>query len=365
MNTLSRGQRVQAVLFLIVGITVVVAACFFLIGAPLFTAPKPRFIVRFAESIAGVEPGTAVKYRGVKMGKVEAISIDDKHDEVEILLEVDPDLRVTKTTMAKIASQGLLGPYFIELSGSSEGSPELPPMSRIPTDDSTMRRIIEAGTTSMEKLGPVLRNLERLTGPENEKRLQDLLEATTRLANTTNATIERLDPEARRVLKSWADLGTDASQVLHDNVESLDAIVKDTRAVVASVRRYLEEGHLERLTDETTKTMQTGRAEISRVSSSITNWVNEDRIGTRVSDAVAALERLEKQLHSVISVLETEVVTVSRSELSPTLRGFRDAVRDLGDLVRVLRNDPSLVILSQPRGEVTIPERAPPPEPKK
>lgn len=352
MHTISRAEKVQALVFLAVGLLAIAVVCGVLIGIPLIKDTR-QYFVRVHESTVGIDPGTAVRYWGVKVGRVKKVTID--YDDIQLELELDPTLRVTNTTQARIASQGLLGPYFIELYGTERTAPELPEGAVIKTDPSTMKTFLEMGKVTVEHLDTVLKNLEHWTAPGNEGRLAKLVdEATSALANA-NATMTAVRPETERLLKNYADAGDELAKALSENREALRGLFDETRKVAAEINRFLASGRLDQVANEASRTFESMRGDLNRATNSFTQFVDDAKIDERLSQVVASLDRTEQSLTKLSGVIQGEVLTMTRSELNPALHSFREAMTTLQELMRVLRDDPSLVIFSKPRPEVQIP----------
>jgi phospholipid/cholesterol/gamma-HCH transport system substrate-binding protein len=82
--------------------------------------------IHFAESVSGLALGDLVKFRGVDVGTVKALSIDavDPH-----LVQVDVKLRketpVKTDTRASLNLKGITGVVFVELNGGSQNAKSL------------------------------------------------------------------------------------------------------------------------------------------------------------------------------------------------------------------------------------------------
>jgi phospholipid/cholesterol/gamma-HCH transport system substrate-binding protein len=69
-----------------------------------------------SETVSGLQPQAAVRFRGVPVGKVELIGFDAKvKGNVLIRVSIDRGTPVTKSTFATVASQGVTGLGFIQL----------------------------------------------------------------------------------------------------------------------------------------------------------------------------------------------------------------------------------------------------------
>jgi phospholipid/cholesterol/gamma-HCH transport system substrate-binding protein len=352
VHTISRAERFQAIVFLVVGLLLIGGVCALLIGIPLLRNTR-QYFVRFDEKISGIDKGTDVRYQGVKKGRVKNWKVD--YEIVELELEVDRDLRVTESTLAQISSDGILPPYYVNLSGSLRDSPELPEGSVIKTDPSMTSTLVQKGSEIAGRLDAVLINIERWTGKENEQKLAKLLDEASSAMATANETIVTLRPQAERLVKNFADAGEELATGLAENRDAVHGVLEDARRLMAELNRFAASGRLDEISNEATKTLESMRGDFTKASTAFSNTLEEARVGERLKEVVAALERAEQNLSKMTVVLQTEVVGVARGDLAPALASFREAMSNLQELSRVLRDDPSLVIFSRPRSEVQIP----------
>jgi ABC-type transporter Mla subunit MlaD len=351
VHTISRKERIQALVFLVVGVLVIALVCGVLIGVPLLKDTR-QYFVRFHESIP-FDEGTDVKYRGVKKGRVRTISID--YDEIQVELELDPNLRVTETTLARISAAGLLGPYFVELYGTMKDSAELPEGALIKTDPSTMKTFVDKGTLAAERIEVVLKNLERWTGTENEQRFAKILDEATAAITTANQTMTTIKPEAERFVTAYADAAEELKKAIAENRGVLNDLLDESRKAASEINRFLASGRLDQVANEASRSLESVRADFARASGSFTKFLEDAKIDERLGKVVASLERTEQNLAKLTGSVESEVLGVTRGELLPALNGFREAMSTLNELTRVLRDDPSLLLFSRPREEIRIP----------
>ena len=107
--------------------------------------------IRFDESVSGLSVGDPVKFRGVDVGTVKAMSLDLQDPK---LVEVDVALRknapIKTDTKASLKLKGITGVLFIELNG---GSPDAQPLAaatpagrvpEIPSEKSPLTTALEA-----------------------------------------------------------------------------------------------------------------------------------------------------------------------------------------------------------------------------
>jgi phospholipid/cholesterol/gamma-HCH transport system substrate-binding protein len=122
-----RSQHWKAGLFVISGAIILVAAIAMLAGIRL-TAPRSHYTIRFSESVSGLEPGAAVRYRGVLVGKVDDIRIPvGDVSAVEVAVSIEREMPIKRDTKATLGTVVITGIKYVELLG---GTPSSPPPAR-------------------------------------------------------------------------------------------------------------------------------------------------------------------------------------------------------------------------------------------
>ena len=73
------------------------------------------------QSVSGLTPGTHVEMAGVKVGKVDTVSLDPKKLDALVTLKIKKNIVLTDDVIASIKTSGLIGDKYIKLSpGGSE-----------------------------------------------------------------------------------------------------------------------------------------------------------------------------------------------------------------------------------------------------
>jgi phospholipid/cholesterol/gamma-HCH transport system substrate-binding protein len=91
-----------------------------------FSTQYTTYHVYMDESVSGLYLEAPVKYRGVEIGKVKQIKLNPTvPDQVQLTLDVDPEVRIKEDTIAVLSVQGMTGIAFVDLTGGSLGSPLL------------------------------------------------------------------------------------------------------------------------------------------------------------------------------------------------------------------------------------------------
>lgn len=67
------------------------------------------------DNIAGVNTGTDVRLAGIKIGTVVSQTLNPDNYQAVLTMTIDPKVKLTDDTTAKITSEGLLGSNFVAL----------------------------------------------------------------------------------------------------------------------------------------------------------------------------------------------------------------------------------------------------------
>ncbi len=195
------------------------------------------YVAYIVESVSGLNTKAPVKYRGVDVGQVREISLDnDDPSRVRLLLEIVPDTPIKTDTVAALSSQGLTGIAFVELSG---GSREAPALGRA---GSQKYPVIRSGPSLLVRLDTAVSSLLReMTGAASEMRsvadhVKELLDA-----QNVAASAEIL-ANVRRVTESLATHVTALAQTVeHINALSGNAakVSGELPNVVTGLRQTL------------------------------------------------------------------------------------------------------------------------------
>lgn len=199
--------------YAVVGVFVVVALAALVslglwLGADVDTRRYLPYRVLTTESVTGISRGGFVRYRGVVVGRVKGITLVDA-ERVAIDLEVVEGTPIKTDTKATIASQGLTGLSYIELSGGSVEAPPLRPgpdgtPAVITASPSLMRRLDVALSQNLEQVEAVMQQFQKLISDDNLANLTATLVDARRFMAALAAQEQRIDALAASLEKAAA-----------------------------------------------------------------------------------------------------------------------------------------------------------------
>lgn len=260
----TEANKLKVGAFLIAGLLLFCAALVW-IGASHVLESSAGYVTYFDETVNGLDLGSAVKYRGVPVGRVAAIGVAPDGKLVQVTMEIDQGFRVRPELRASVDASGITGVSVIDIgfARAGVGPPQLsfaPPERFIPSQPSRMTTFTGALVDIADDLrGSDLPGLvaeyraaavaarERLAGPEVDRALSRVAAAADALeALTRKATALAEDPR----LSGTLDRLVDTAERMQGAARSAQGLVgdprvaqtlEDARAATAALRRSAEE----------------------------------------------------------------------------------------------------------------------------
>ncbi|GAB2887149.1 MlaD family protein [Uliginosibacterium flavum] len=150
-----------------------------------------KYMIVSSKSVTGLNPQAAVRYRGVRVGKVIDVDLQDSR-EVVVLIRIDSDVPVTRGTRARIGTQGLTGMGFIQL--DDDGNDPAPPKSiiaggppLIPMQPGLMDQATDSAQEIIGRLRKSSERMEQVLSAENVTRI----DATLKNLAASSASLEK------------------------------------------------------------------------------------------------------------------------------------------------------------------------------
>jgi phospholipid/cholesterol/gamma-HCH transport system substrate-binding protein len=221
--------------------------------------------IYFNGSVSGLEQGAAVRYLGVRVGRVVQMRIDPRDaGRVEVIAAIESTAPISARTIAELDLQGVTGLLYIDLQQSTRPAPPAVPSLRYPVIRSApsqfdvfmaqLPRLSAAAGGVIERLNQVLsdhniedisRSLDNLSQasrslPQAVRNVNALLTqlraATAELAATARSTREVMDTAGPQVVSTVRRLDGVADN-LSQATDQLDKMVAENRADVRSFTR--------------------------------------------------------------------------------------------------------------------------------
>jgi phospholipid/cholesterol/gamma-HCH transport system substrate-binding protein len=246
---------------------------------------RDLYAMSTGETISGLQPQSAVRFRGVPVGKVESIGFDTKvKGNVLVSISVDRAAPVTKSTFATVASQGVTGLGYIQLDDDDTSAERLQPNDsdppRIPLKPGGIDKLLKQGDVIFDQVEQASIRLNKLLSDENQQAVSAAVKQLSEAAGSMNRVAQGLEPtvatlpalsrDARSTIQSLKaasdDVGATAKR-LNAKGGALDKL-SDGGAALANGVETFSAGTLPKLgevADETARTMRQLRRTVNAV----------------------------------------------------------------------------------------------------
>ena len=174
--------------------------------------------VYFAESVAGLQKGGAVRYQGVEVGRVEDIRIDPANIErVKVRVRVDRGTPIREGATATLELQGITGLVFVQIRGGSKDAAMLPerseePIPVIPSRPSLTAQILEGAPNLLAQATALMTQAQELLNADNRRAFTETMRNIRDLTQNLVEYSGRIDA----LLASGTDLTRDAQGAINE-----------------------------------------------------------------------------------------------------------------------------------------------------
>ncbi len=282
----------------------------------------------------GVDPGSPVRFGGMKAGAITAIHPSPEDPtKIEVLLEINQGVPVNADSVATLTSLSPLGDKYLEITTGTNNARRLPGGATIPStepvslDDlakqaSAVIPTVQATLQDVRKdidrvtgdARVVLANFQSMSGPQNQRNLTLLLAHTRELLDKESPQIDRVLQNVERA----SSQASDAFDEIHTAARNANDTVANANRTIANANRTIDE------------------------------------IRDPVQADLAELQRTMTDARGLIMDLNT-IVSSNRSNISDTLENFRAASENLRDLTSSVKQRPWMLIRGKPAPDRAVP----------
>jgi len=353
VSQITRAERIQAFLFLLIGLVVTGSVLITIVGLP-FAQTSHEYFLRFTETVSGLSPGAPVRYMGVKRGKVAAIDVDRNDPQViQVTLSLDENTPIHVSTTAVIATESILGPYHIELRGSRLHSPQLPPGSYIPSSATTLAKLVATGETLGDQFVEVLSNLQRWTDDENRKAFFATVLSAKKTLDSVGDAVNELRPEVYDTLQLWEKLTAEALDILELNRPKAELLLANLNHSLKDLDALITEG---KATTESVRTdLGLAAKQVELSGKALQKWMDANQVAPHLKAAVAVIKDLEEHLSKELGTLSASTSEAMRTGVTPALLEIGRAASALGRLIELLERQPRALIFGVPPARQPLP----------
>ena len=318
---MSRARPAVVGGFVLGALALVVAAILFFGGSRLF-ATSTRAVIFFEGSVAGLDIGAPVTFRGVRLGTVQSIAIEvsaKQMPRIPVTIDVTPEHVVNEAgkpisgpiSIPQLVAAGLRAQVHLQSFVTGQLGIDLDFLPGTPA------QIVAAETGGLPQIPSLPSDLERLRASLTDLPLQELARSLQRALATGEHVLETLDAKIGPLLDS-AQHATDSA------TRTLDTARLAVTQLQVDISHSLSE--IDKLVGEGQHQVGDRGAELSRLLQSA------DRAARQAEVLLSTLNGLAGQRAEF------------RGNLEATARDLAATVSSLRDFARTVDRDPSALL---------------------
>jgi phospholipid/cholesterol/gamma-HCH transport system substrate-binding protein len=315
MDTRIRAADVRVGLFVVAALAILIFGSLWVAGSTFLRVEQNAYRV-LMESSAGIEAGDRVRFAGVKVGRITAVSLEPEA-EYPVVMEVsiDPEIPVRTDSTARIASSGIMGGSFLVIEA---GSP-----------DAALLR--DGGAIH----GEAAQGMEKALDHVDAIAVKAL-----ELLDQVSQVLDQVSTDLGPILIGAQDLLSERNvENIGDILANLDGILEEAAPRITSLLTRL---------DALAAKLEEGADDVPELTGELTAMVEDLRaaLGPEGERLVGLLDSAQQMMDSADRSLG--VLNDNRDELEWMIRDFRDTAANLEALSQRLKEQPSSLVFAKP-----------------
>ena len=318
-------------IFVIIG-SIILASALIWFGLSNYLEKGKLYAAYFEESVQGLGKDSAVKFRGVNIGRVESIDVAPDDALICVMLKVEKDITLTSEIVAQLKSVGITGIMFVELDKKRKNEPDLSPKLTfkpeypvVSTRPSYLKKYMLAIEDALNQLNALdvkgisdraKSALDAINSAVNEVEITEL----SKNIRSSFARLEQiLDP------KQWQGV----MRSIETTGKSVDSLIVNVNGTVSNINKAFVGFD---------QVVQKNEAELSNAISDLAKTM--EGAGMLMNQGAELIQKTDRRIENI------------QKELTGILQNLEQASRQLNRSMEKIADQPSLLIFSKP-----LPER--------
>jgi len=292
-------------IFVIFGISLIIFGAIWF-GNDRMSEESKKYVSYFDSSVDGLTVGTAVKYQGLTCGSIVDMRIAADGELIEVVMDINPNVKITEKIRSKAAMAGIAGGKFVLLY-YPKNKKEIYMYPRITFKPEFP--VIKSSPSEFEEITLASRNiineLTQVKYLEIAKRIYEMVDTVTILVRNANQLAQ--------------------NENIYITLENLEKTTYSLNHILAKVDSL----QLYRNLDKTSANLLTASAKINTISDNINNQIYEMKLPFFMANLTNKLDSTALTINnSVKSIQYQSINTINGiSELIESLKATNSELR--------------------------------------
>ncbi len=288
------------------GAIVIMAALIFIVGDLSVLFRKGGYeLSAYFDSAIGLENRAAVRMAGVKIGYVKDIRLAER--KAQVVMSISPEFQVPRESKATLASLGLIGEKYIEITPSDALDFCQPGEALQATPAISFDQLGALVLSIGEKIEDVSRSLREITGEESQTNIRETLQNLNSFSGELNKfLVENKDDlragirQASQTVRSLDARIEAVAENLDDTIRLIKDTVQENRGGIRSGMDKIEE--LLSQIEESLRLLQNSLEKINRGEGALGKLVQNPELYDEAKSTLQAVNRAVEPVSQVQAI---------------------------------------------------------------
>ena len=332
-------DEVKAGIVVIIALVTLTALVLGVSGAS-FWERHDRYTVRL-RSVAGLDQGAPVRLGGLKIGRVLRLRIPPEDvTQIEIALGIQQGFPIPRGTWATVATLGLLGDTYLQLTAETNTPDRIPPGSQIPAREAaSIAELVQRLQTVAQTADGLLTEAQGFLRTE----LPDLMQRAGGVADAARTALVHADAfvspangaRVEKILATLDQVTREGGEAVRQALEHVSAAAQRLEATAGTVQEVVAENQA-----DLRESVRTLRTDLERV----------DGLFTALERTLESAQRALAETQQTVSQVD-QFVTDNREGLDETLTDLRRTAQNLREFTQAVKERPWTLLRTAPVSE--------------
>ena len=344
----SQKTKFTVGLFLTCGIVIALSA-FIYLGVSRIFEKGQHYVTYFNESVQGLDVDSAVKYRGVAIGRVENIGVAPDSKLIQVVLKIETGQKLSEDIVAQLKAVGITGSMFVELDQKEKGEPDRSPALGFPSEYPIISSKPSSISEIMQGIDDVLTQIRALDLEGISGKIKLTLDNINRVM--VDADVKTISTDIQTSLK---DIGRIVDRERWDNIiasvedtgHTLNQVMAKADKIMLSVEDAVQV--LNNIMDKTDSSIDHAENSLVRIEDIILN--KGQTLEKAIDDFKLAVEKTNRILDKgtlLVDNTDDSIVHLGQY-LAIIARNLETASENLNRLIEQVKDHPSQLLFGEP-----------------
>jgi len=328
-----RTDEVKVGFFVLVALAILILTIVLVGRGQVFGRKDKNYLVKL-KFAGGVEPGTIVRFAGIKAGRVSDVRIDpDDNSRVLLDLDLKSETPVKTDSIAAVQTLGFLGDNYVEVSPGSKAAASLPSGGVIQSRETVQMAQL------FEQVNDLSSDSKALIANLNEK-LNLLSDNTNQvLANVNSVLNESNKRELANLLKNGNSLIVRGDQLVDKTGPKLDATLTNVQAA----------------SEKMTPLLNDIRGSMTQIDALVKNLNGTvDDLHPELKSSIVELKKTADDTEVLLAQVQ-ELLRHNRNDIDEIVLNLAQSSRNVEDLTDTLKHRPYTLLGIKPVKDRKLP----------